>query len=135
LSKRGDRESFINYDPSQMSEDTSRNVEFDRDKSQIKQTDKDGFETVIQISIDIFTLKIFALLMCKGTIKEKSLYLFDAIIGHSGLKIDRDEITWKSSRMQKAFSKLVYFSEIFPKKYQTYFLYDLMQGHRKSISR
>jgi hypothetical protein len=38
-------------------------------------------------------------LICKGTLREKAELFFDLIVGFEGLKIGRDSITWKSSRM------------------------------------
>jgi len=82
----------------------------------------------MQITIDVFALKIFAILMCKGTIREKATILFEAIEGglqgssgkdheeHSGSH--ECSIAWSSGRMKLAFKKLIFFSEIFPKKYQ-----------------
>ena len=43
--------------------------------------DENGNETVMQINIDLFALQVFALLMCKGTVKEKANYFVDLIMG------------------------------------------------------
>ena len=40
--------------------------------------------------VDTFTLKIFCVLFCRGTPKEKSSILFDAILGPMGIKLERD---------------------------------------------
>lgn len=82
--------------------------------------------------------------MCKGTVKEKAQVLFDIILGPEKTKksvsveekkslfssvlnviplVDGDEseedqsISWNSARMKNAFKKLIFFAEIFPKKY------------------
>ena len=57
-----------------------------RDQSSIKTEAIDGSSVTVQINVDVTTLKIFALLMCKGTIREKSHYLFDIIIGMEKVK-------------------------------------------------
>ena len=60
--------------------------------------------------------------MCRGTHREKSYMLFDAIIGPTGAKVERDQVSWRSSRMLKAFKFLIFFSELFPKKYWADFM-------------
>ena len=40
--------------------------------------------------VNTLALKVFCVLFCRGTHKEKSTILFDAIIGPAGLKIERD---------------------------------------------
>ena len=58
--------------------------------------------------------------MCKGSVREKAELFFDVIIGPLKVELnDKEEtVAWKSGRMVNAFKKLIYFSEIFPKKYQ-----------------
>ena len=92
-------------------------MNFDRRTSQIKAQGHDGAELTIQINVDLFNIKVFALLMCKGTQKEKADILFDLVLGPEGVKQAKDTIAWKSGRMVSAFKKLIFFSEIFPKKY------------------
>ena len=36
---------------------------------------------MVLINVDLFSLKVFALLMCKGTVKEKANIFFDVIEG------------------------------------------------------
>ena len=101
----------------------------------IHNVDSFGNETVIQINIDMFTLQIYALMMCKGTVKEKAYYLYDLIIGASQNK-DEDEpeqVACTSGRMKSAFKKMIFFSEIFPKKYQSQFLKELLTHQIKNI--
>ena len=49
----------------------------------------DGSESTVQINIDVFKLKIFALLMCKGSIIVKTDVFFDLVIGADGIKQDK----------------------------------------------
>lgn len=74
--------------------------------------------------------------MCKGTVLEKANILFDVIESPytAPNKLPENEgneertICWSSSRMRNAFKKLVFYSEIFPKKYQNEFLTDLLRN-------
>ena len=52
----------------------------------MKTVTADGSETTFQINIDVFTLKIFALLMCKGSQKSKAHIFFDLVVGPEGVK-------------------------------------------------
>jgi hypothetical protein len=54
--------------------------------------------------------------MCKGTVKEKALFLFDIIVGPKSIE-QNDSIACSSSRMKKAFKMMLFFSEVFPKKF------------------
>lgn len=80
--------------------------------------------------VNTLILKVFCVLFCRGTHKEKSMILFDAIVGPTGIKVERDQVSWKSSRMLKAFKYLIYFSEIFPKKYWS----ELLESDKSSPS-
>ena len=75
-----------------------------------------------EIYINTFLLKIFGLLFCRGSSDEKTQILFDTIIGPNGLKLDKDQVSWRNSRMLKAFRYLVYFSDVFPVKYWKNFM-------------
>ena len=55
--------------------------------------------------------------MCRGSVKEKASLLFDTIIGLEKVRTGDASVSWKSGRMTNAFKKLMFFSEIFPKKY------------------
>jgi hypothetical protein len=70
--------------------------------------------------------------MCKGSVKVKSDLFFDLVVGLEGIKQNKDTIAWKSGRMSHAIKRLVFFSEIFPKKYQNEFLQELFP--KKSIT-
>ena len=52
--------------------------------------------------IDIFAIKMLALLMCRDNNKVKSALFVDTIIGHDGLLLGRDTITINSSRLRRA---------------------------------
>jgi hypothetical protein len=51
----------------------------------------DGTEIVYQINIDVFDLKIFALLMCKGSLRSKASYFFDLLLGPEKARAERKE--------------------------------------------
>jgi hypothetical protein len=62
--------------------------------------------------------------MCKGSLKTRAECLFDLILGPELVKanIDHSEdhdiyLAWRSGRMTLVFKKIVWFSEIFPKKF------------------
>ena len=78
----------------------------------MKQKFTDGSEVTCQININILNLKVFAILMCKGSLNTKAEYLFDLILGPEvarSEKINREDkthcdnhqtyISWKSGRM------------------------------------
>ena len=74
--------------------------------------------------------------MCKGTVRYKAGIMFDIAIGPEKLKEENGTISWKSSRLIKAFKQLIFYSEIFPKKYQNEFIEELeFNNNRVSISR
>ena len=80
----------------------------------IHSKDKNGVESVEQITIDVFSIKIFALLMCKGSVAEKAEALYNTIT------VDPQScsrVLWNSSRIKNAYKKLLFFSELFPKKH------------------
>jgi len=62
-------------------------------------------------------LKLFALLMCKGSHKIKAELLFDVIMGPDKMLNQETHIAWRSGRLIKILKQLIFFSEIFPKKY------------------
>ena len=86
--------------------------------------------------IDIFSLKVLALLMCRGSPKEKSQLLMDLVIGKDGLKKGIDSVQINEQRLIKAVSLLIYFSEIFPKQYYQMFQDEikLSQDYGKVVS-
>lgn len=81
---------------------------------------------------------MFALLMCNGNIKEKAGVFFDTIIGQEGKRNNVETISWRQSRLVTGFKKLIFFSEIFPKKFFNDFANELLllnnisSSHRSS---
>ena len=75
--------------------------------------------------IDLFSLKILALLLTKDTLENKANLFFDTVIGQEGLGQGKDSVSFKNSRMQRALKKLVFFSEIMPLKYSESFTSEL----------
>ena len=67
--------------------------------------------------IDLFTLKMLALLMCRDSLEIKASLFMDTVIGQEGLDQGRYSISFKNSRLRRAIKKLLFFAEIFPKKY------------------
>ena len=61
--------------------------------------------------------------MCKGKPEEKAEVLFDLIIGQKHETRNKDDqISWFDSRLIHIVRELIFFSEIFPKKYMNIFL-------------
>ena len=58
-----------------------KNIAFCRGNSSINTVALDGSSLTIQITIDLCNLKLFALLMCKGKLREKARMLFDVVMG------------------------------------------------------
>ena len=67
-----------------------KELDLDKDRSELRQIDKDGKEVVYKLVIDTFMIKIFAILMCQGSSSQKSSILFDLIIGPKSLKQGKD---------------------------------------------
>ena len=70
--------------------------------------------------LDLFSFKIFALLICRGTVDQKAQKLWDLINIEAGMKpIDKykDKIMWNNPRLKKSIRLIIYFSEILPKKF------------------
>ena len=64
--------------------------------------------------------------MAVGERKDKADIVFDMIMGpavarEGYVKSENDSISWVSPRFINIIRKLIYFSEVFPKKYLTYF--------------
>jgi hypothetical protein len=67
--------------------------------------------------------------MCKGSVKEKANYFYHLIQGDK----QSDYLACNSRRMKLAISKMVFFSEVLPKKYQSQFLKELLTHQKKNI--
>ena len=87
-------------------------------------TSINGFKQETEIRIKMSVFQIFALLMCKGNLRKKAETLFEIA---SGSIDDGDDcvIAFNSERLTKAFKNIIFFSEIFPKKYQNEFINDI----------
>lgn len=60
-----------------------------------------------------------------GSTRDKARILFNTIIGPEGVKLHKDTIAWRSTRMQAAFQRIFFFSEFLPKRYQDVFKSEL----------
>ena len=68
--------------------------------------------------IDLFAIKILCLLMCRGTPKIKAKLLAELVLNENIQDLENDNnLIGDSLRLKRAFKLLVYFSEIFPKKF------------------
>lgn len=105
-------------------------VNFDKSSSSFIIKDQNGNLQVVQLCIDVFNLKLFAILMCLGSTREKAEILFNTIIGPEGVRLEKNNVTWRSVRMKAAFQRLIFFSEIFPKRYTHLFTNELNQVDR-----
>ena len=100
-------------------------VFFSRGDSTIETITASGQKQKILVRIDMINFKLFALLMCKGSIRRKAENLFELaagqINGQTGITGD-EVIAFNSGRLTRAFKQIVFFSEIFPKKYHNEFV-------------
>ena len=61
--------------------------------------------------------------MCRGKPEEKAEILFDLVhVQKNDDKNKDDVITWKDYKLSLAVRYLIFFSEVFPKKYMSIFL-------------
>ena len=72
--------------------------------------------------LELFPLKVFALLVCRGTPHTKAGILFDLVTGKKEdsteeSSADHDQIAWGSIKLDAAIKLIFYFSEILPKKF------------------
>lgn len=68
--------------------------------------------------VDMFTVKVLSLLMCRGTAKVKAKLLARTILGEERAHKSGDPpLPGEIARLKRAIKLLIYFSEIFPKKY------------------
>ena len=64
--------------------------------------------------LNLFNLKVYAILICRGEIRQKAEHLFDLIM----LKNRKKEfIFWNNQRLKECLKMIIYFSEVLPKKY------------------
>lgn len=64
--------------------------------------------------LNLFNLKVYAILICRGEIRKKAEHLFDLIMLKNRKK---DYIFWNNQRLKESLKMLIYFSEVLPKKY------------------
>ena len=77
-------------------------------------------------TIDFFSLKILSLLVCRDPVKVKMTLFLETVIGPEARPLsDQDMIDMSSGRLRRAIKLLLYFSEVFAKKYWSYFEKDI----------
>ena len=86
---------------------------------------RDGVTISMEPEIDLFAVKILALLMCRDSPKVKAHLLMDTIIGRNGKALGREATTMRDQRLIKACKLLLFYSEIFPKKFENEFKTEL----------
>lgn len=79
--------------------------------------------------VDVFSLKVLALLMGRGAIKEKANLFMDLVIGRERLQEGADSVVINDPRLMRVIREIIYFSEIFPKQYSSYFKRELQLSH------
>ena len=92
-----------------------RQVRAQQPKVSLKSSNLMSFDQDKERMVDCFSLKILALLMCRGAPRDKANLLMDLAIGKDRLKKATDYVTINDQRLTRALSELIYFSEIFPK--------------------
>lgn len=70
----------------------------------------DKFSAEKSMMLDTFSLKVLALLICKGDWKKEDLFI-DLVADIDGY------VTIDNPKLKKSIKKILYFSEIMPKKY------------------
>lgn len=65
--------------------------------------------------IDLFSLKVLALIVARGTAKEKANLFTDLVIGRESQLQGVQYFFIDDSRLLRALKEIIYFSEIFPK--------------------
>lgn len=81
----------------------------------------------------MFSLKMLALLVCRGSLKTKATLFLDTVIGRDGLATGRDVVTINNTRLIRGTKKLTYFAEIFPKQYQEQFNRELSKPKKTKL--
>ena len=64
--------------------------------------------------LNLFNLKVYAILICRGETRRKAEHLYDLIMLKNR---NKDYIFWNNQRLKEALKMLIYFSEVLPKKY------------------
>lgn len=68
--------------------------------------------------IDLFAIKMLALLICRDSTKTKALLFLEVVLGPEGLDPNRESFRISGSKLRRAIQLLFYFAEILPKKHQ-----------------
>ena len=61
--------------------------------------------------LDLFSLQILALLVCRGEAIEKAERLYEIVAGSA------EKLMWSDEKLKKAIYKIFFYSEFLPKKY------------------
>ena len=64
--------------------------------------------------LELFPLRILALLVCRGTPEEKAGILYDLAAG-SMYEYEEAKLSWNSAKLAAAIKMIFYFSEVLPK--------------------
>ena len=67
--------------------------------------------------------------MCRDLPKIKANLFIDTVIGRGGLALGREWLSINTLKLKKAFKLLLYFSEVFPKKYENDFSVELAKAY------
>ena len=86
---------------------------------------REGVTISMTPQIDLFAIRILSLLMCRDNAKVKGHLFMDTVIGRTGRALGRDTISINDQRVKRAFKLLLFFSEIFPKKFECEFRTEL----------
>ena len=63
-----------------------KELDFNKERSSIKAVAFDGLSQTFQIIVDIPSVKMLALILCKASLKEKASVFFDIVIGMEKVK-------------------------------------------------
>lgn len=86
---------------------------------------REGVTVSMQPHIDLFAIRILSLMMCRDSSKVKGHLFMDTVIGRTGRALGRDTISINDMRLKRAIKLLLFFSEIFPKKFECEFRKEL----------
>lgn len=82
--------------------------------------------------IDLFSLRILSLLVCRGEVREKAEYLYDLVLKRNlqkddelnesfKKKLNEEKLEFANGRLVRALKLLVYFSVVLPGAYMNYY--------------
>lgn len=67
--------------------------------------------------INIFNFKALAFLICRGEPEKKCNILWDLIWNEKDCQHKRKQLKWDAKNLKNFFKKLLFFSEVFPKRF------------------